>query len=244
MKNDIRALMIVTSHAELGSTGQKTGFWLEELAAPYLELVLRGVEVDIASPKGGRPPADPKSASSETEAVRAFLADRIASKKLDSTIPLAEASADYDAYFVVGGHGVMWDLARDPALAAMLAGAHDRGRIVAAVCHGPAALVGARLADGRPLVAGRRVAAFSNEEEALIELTSVVPFALESELVRLGARYERGANWASHVAVDDRLITGQNPASSVDVARAVLRALEIARPRPLTDEDAAMLEAG
>ncbi len=217
--------MIVTSHAQLGATNTKTGFWLEELAAPYLEFAKHGAQIDIASPAGGKPPADPKSESNPTPAVRAFLDDRAAGSKLESTLRLADVTASYDAYFVVGGHGVMWDLAQDPALGALLAQAYEQGQIVAAVCHGPAALVNVRLSDGRYLVADKRVAAFTNAEEAGVGLDEVVPFALESLLKDRGALHESAPMWTSFALRDGNLITGQNPASSLAVAQATLAAL-------------------
>jgi len=220
-----RLLMIVTSHATLGATNTKTGFWLEELAAPYLELTKHGIEIDIASPAGGRPPADPKSEANPTPAVRAFLDDRAATAKLCATLRLADVKQRYDAYFVVGGHGVMWDLSYDATLASMLSGAAAEGSVVAAVCHGPAALVNVRLADGRYLVQGKRVAGFSNAEEAAVGLDKVVPFALESMLRERGANYESGPMWAAFAIRDGKLVTGQNPASSLAVARATLEAL-------------------
>jgi putative intracellular protease/amidase len=220
-----RILMIVTSHAQLGATGSKTGFWLEELAAPYLEFKRQGAHVDIASPSGGPPPADPKSEGDPNATLRAFLDDAEARAKLAATLPLADVAAGYDAYFVVGGHGVMWDLADDTALQRLLAGAYEAGNVVAAVCHGPAALVNVRLADGRYLVAGKRVAAFSNAEESAVGLDKIVPFALESSLRERGAHYEAGPMWAAFAVADGKLVTGQNPASSIAVARAVLAAL-------------------
>jgi putative intracellular protease/amidase len=221
-----RVLMIVTSHDELGSSDTKTGFWLEELAAPYYELLAGGAAIDIASPKGGRPPADPKSTSSEAVVVKRFLDDREATAKLESTRRLEDVdAAAYDAFFIVGGHGVMWDLAASPALGAMLGRAFDAGKVVAAVCHGPAGLVNARDASGAPIVAGRRVAGFSNEEEDAVGLTGVVPFALETKLRDLGGCYERGPAWSSFAVRDGTLVTGQNPASSAAVARLVVEAL-------------------
>jgi putative intracellular protease/amidase len=226
-KNDTKknVLMIVTSHAQLGESGQKTGFWLEELAAPYNELASAGFAVDIASPLGGKPPADPKSESSEAASVKRFTDDRDAVAKLEATKRLDELSSSYDAYFVVGGHGVMWDLAESDVLAKLLGRAHDEGRVVAAVCHGPAALSRVKDASGAPLVKGKRVAGFSNEEEDAVGLTGVVPFALETRLRDLGARYERGPKWGSFAVRDDRLVTGQNPASSAAVAKLVIEAL-------------------
>jgi putative intracellular protease/amidase len=214
-----KVLIIVTSHAELGSTGQKTGFWLEELAVPYNEFVRAGAYVDIASPRGGPAPADPKSVGSDGPAVKAFSADPEAQRKLAATLPLASVKPMYDAYFVAGGHGVMWDLATDATLHSLLGSEYANGKVVAAVCHGPAALVGVKLRSAQPLVAGRRVAAFSDEEETAVGLTNVVPFLLETKLKELGGRYERGPNWAPFAVADGHLVTGQNPASSLLVAQ-------------------------
>ena len=225
MSDSKSVLMIVTSHDRLGESGKPTGFWLEELAAPYAVFRDAGLRIDLASPGGGRPPANPKSESGEAEPVRRFLADREAMARLESTRRLADVEERYDAYFVVGGHGVMWDLAASPEAAALLGRAHDAGKVVAAVCHGPAALVGVRDAKGEPIVRGRRVAAFSNEEEDAVGLTGIVPFALETRLRELGARYERGPKWAAFAVRDGKLVTGQNPQSSADTAREVLAAL-------------------
>jgi putative intracellular protease/amidase len=221
-----KVLLLVTSHATLGDSGQKTGFWLEELAAPYYELTAAGFAVDIASPKGGRPPADPKSEKTEAASVRRFLDDRDAMAKLEATKKLDEIGLDYDAYFVVGGHGVVFDLGASDASGKLLGRAWDSGKIVAAVCHGPAALVPVKDAKGASIVAGRRVTGFSNEEEDAVGLTSVVPFPLQSKLEELGGKYERGAKWASFAVRDGRLVTGQNPASSAATAKLVIEALE------------------
>ena len=223
-----RILMIVTSHDRLGNTEKKTGFWLEELAAPYRVFAEAGAHVDIASPKGGKPPADPGSAEQPTEDVRWFLANDAATKKLESTLRLSDIAGGYDAYFVVGGHGVMWDLASEPHLGQLLGTAFDKGHVVAAVCHGPGALVNVRTGDGQPLVKGRRVAAFSNEEEQAVKLDTVVPFPLETRLRELGGRYERGPIWSSFAVSDGKLVTGQNPQSSALVARETLAALSAA----------------
>lgn len=221
-----KILMIVTSHEQLGTTGERTGFWLEELAAPYREFAAAGAQVDIASPRGGKAPADPRSQKDLSEASRAFLADKQAVDKLERTLALESVKDTYDAYFVVGGHGVMWDLATHAPLHRLLASAYERGAAVAAVCHGPAALVGVKGPDGQPLVAGKRIAAFSDEEERAAKLDKVVPFPLETRLRELGGRYERGPMWSSFAVRDGRLVTGQNPASSVAAAREVLTALQ------------------
>lgn len=221
-----KVLMIVTSHAELGTSGTKTGFWLEELAAPYYELLEAGAVLDLASPLGGKPPADPKSEKSDAPSVTRFLSDATATAKLASTKTIEDAAKEtYDAYFVVGGHGVMWDLATNDTLARLLGRAHDDGRVVAAVCHGPAALSNVKDAAGAPIVKDRRVAGFSNEEEDAVGLTGIVPFALETRLRDLGGKYERGPKWSSFAVRDGRLVTGQNPASSVAVAKLVIEAL-------------------
>ena len=218
-------LMIVTSHAALGDSGTPTGFWLEELAAPYYALLEAGATIEIASPLGGKPPADPKSAS-DAPIVKRFLGDETATAKLGATKTVEEAAKSrFDAYFVVGGHGVMWDLATNDVLARLLGKAHDDGRVVAAVCHGPAALSQVKDAAGAPIVKGRRVAGFSNEEEDAVGLTGVVPFALETRLRDLGGRYERGPKWDSLAVRDGKLGTGQNPAWSVAVAELVIEAL-------------------
>jgi putative intracellular protease/amidase len=222
MKN---ILMIVTSHERLGSTDTKTGFWLEELAAPYQEFVRAGARVEIASPRGGKPPADPKSESEPSAAVVAFQADPAARAKLESSLRLGDLREGYDAYFVVGGHGVMWDLADNPALATLLAQAYDNGKVVAAVCHGPAALVNVQLSNGKRLIAQRRVTGFSNAEEEAVGLAKVVPFALETQLRERGGKYEAGALWQPFAVRDERLVTGQNPASSALAAQQTLAAL-------------------
>jgi putative intracellular protease/amidase len=225
-KSSKRILIVVTSHAKLGSTDTPTGFWLEELAVPYQVFRDAGAQVDIASPAGGRAPADPKSEKDTSEAVTRFLADPEATAKLADTLRLDTLTESYDAVFLAGGHGTMWDLPESRPLAALLGATHDRGGVVAAVCHGPAGLVAARRKDGRPLIDGLRVAGFSDEEEAAVGLTSIVPFLLETRLKELGGRYERGPMWAPFAVSDTRLVTGQNPASSRKVAEETLAALQ------------------
>jgi putative intracellular protease/amidase len=220
-----KILMIVTSHDRLGATDTKTGFWLEELAAPYLEFIRAGAQVDIASPRGGKPPADPKSESEPTPAVKAFLADAAARAKLDATLRLSDVKGGYDAYFVVGGHGVMWDLADNPALGTLLGRAYDDGKVVSAVCHGPGALVNVRLSNGEPLVKNKKVTGFTNAEEKAVGLAEVVPFLLESALRERGGAYESGPLWQPYAVTDGRLVTGQNPASSAPAAQQVLKLL-------------------
>lgn len=220
-----RILIIVTSHAELGSTGKKTGFWLEELAVPYRELSRAGAKIDIASPLGGKPPADPSSMNNPTGDVAEFLADAEAMRKLDDTLRLDQVTGKYDAVFVAGGHGAVFDLASSSLVADILSRTYEGGGVVAAVCHGPAALVNARKGDGSPLVAGHRVTGFSNEEEQAVGLTEIVPFLLESRLSELGGRYENAAKWQPFAVRDGQLVTGQNPASSRVAAQETLAAI-------------------
>jgi putative intracellular protease/amidase len=222
----MKVLIIVTSHALLGDSQTKTGLWLEELAVPYRTFVAAGATVDIASIQGGAAPIDPKSEKGESASVRAFLDDSAAMSKVKNTLKLANVSDDYDAVFVAGGHGTMWDLPNHPDVVKVLSGAFKKNRIVAAVCHGPAALIGAMNANGEPLVKGRKFTSFTNEEEEAAGLTKVVPFLLQSKLSELGGRFEGAPKWASHVVRDGNLVTGQNPASSLAVAEAVLVAVK------------------
>ncbi len=221
-------LIVLTSHDQLGDTGKKTGFWLEELASPFYRLRDAGAKITLASPKGGRPPLDPKSAEPDfqTEATRRFAADPQANAELANTRKLSDVrSADFDAVFYPGGHGPLWDLANDADSIKLIESFLADNKPVAAVCHAPAALVNVKGADDQPLTAGKRVTGFSNSEEAAVELTNVVPFLVEDRLVQLGAKYEKGDDWQPYVVVDGLLITGQNPASSAGVADALLQSL-------------------
>lgn len=224
----MKVLMIVTSNDRLGDTGHKTGLWLEELAAPYYVFTDAGARVTLASPKGGAAPVDPRSEADEAQnrTTRRFTADPAAMAALKDTVPLAEVRPeDYDVLFYPGGHGPLWDLVDDPRSLAIIENMHRAGKPVAAVCHGPAVLVRATTPDGKPLVARRNVTGFSNAEEDAVSLSRVVPFLLQDELTRLGARYERGPLWEPHVVADGLLVTGQNPASSERTAKAVLEVL-------------------
>lgn len=221
----MKILMVLTSHAALGGTGRRTGFWLEELAAPYYVFKDAGAEVVLASPKGGRPPMDPGSAEegAQTPATRRFLADEEARALLDSTARLADVSAGgFDAVFYPGGHGPLWDLATDADSLRLAEEAYATGRPLGAVCHGPAALVRARKPDGTPLAAGLSVTSFSDSEERAVGLEKVVPFSIEDQFRRHGAAYSKGADFASYVVTDGDLVTGQNPASSEEAARRLL----------------------
>jgi putative intracellular protease/amidase len=221
----MKILMVLTSHDRLGDTGRKTGFWLEEFAAPYYVFKDAGAEITLASPAGGQPPSDPSSDSdnAQTDDTRRFKEDVEAQKALANTRKLAEIEAeDYDAVFYPGGHGPLWDLAEDKHSIELIQAMWRAGKPVAAVCHAPAAFRHTRGADGKPLVKGRKVTGFSNSEEAAAGLTDVVPFLLEDQLVQLGGQYAKGDDWSSFVEVDGRLITGQNPASSAAAAKALL----------------------
>jgi len=223
----MKILMVVTSHDQLGDTGHKTGIWLEEFAAPYYVFREAGAEVVIVSPKGGQPPLDPKSDApdAQSEATRRFKSDADALHQFAHTGCLADVDVDaFDAVFYPGGHGPLWDLSKDPDSIALIEKTYAAGKPVAAVCHGPAVLLGAQR-QGQPLVKGKHVTSFSNSEEEAVQLTKVVPFLLEDEFKRLGGLYERGADWGSFIQVDGNLITGQNPASSEAAAKALLQQL-------------------
>ncbi len=223
----MKILMVLTSHDKLGDTGAKTGFWLEEFAAPYYVLKDAGAAITLASPKGGQPPLDPKSdaADAQTADTARFRADKVAVAALARTEVLASVQADgFDAVFYPGGHGPMWDLAEDADSKRLIEAFATMGRPVAAVCHAPA-VFRHTMAQGKPLVSGRRVTGFTNSEEAGVGLTDVVPFLLEDMLKAKGGRYEKGADWASFVVVDGMLITGQNPASSKAAAQELVKLL-------------------
>lgn len=224
----MKILMVLTSHDTLGNTGEKTGFWLEEFAAPYYVFKDAGAAITLASPRGGQPPLDPKSddPAFQTEATRRFKADAAAQADLAGTRRLAEVSAgDFDAVFYPGGHGPLWDLAEDASSIALIETMLAAGKPVAAVCHAPGVLRHPKTADGSPVVRGSAVTGFANSEEQAVGLTEVVPFLVEDMLKDNGARYSKAADWQPHVVTDGLLITGQNPASSEPAARALLAKL-------------------
>ena len=225
----MKILMVLTSHDELGDTGKKTGFWLEEFAAPYYAFKDAGADITLASPKGGQPPLDPKSddPDAQTEATQRFRNDPEAQAALAHTHPLAEINAvDFDAAFYPGGHGPLWDLAEDRNSIALIEVFAATQKPVAAVCHAPAVFRHTKGTDGQPLVNGKQVTGFSNAEEDAVGLTDVVPFLVEDMLQQNGGSYSKAdADWASHVVSDGLLITGQNPASSEDTAKALLAQL-------------------
>ncbi|MBD0333910.1 MAG: type 1 glutamine amidotransferase domain-containing protein [Cyanobacteria bacterium Co-bin13] len=222
-------LMVLTSHAELGTTGHKTGFWLEEFAAPYYTFVDAGATVTLASPAGGQPPVDPRSAEpeSQTEATQRFGQDSEAQARLAQTLPLSTIDPqEYDAIFFPGGHGPMWDLATDEDNARLVETFYRQGKVIGAVCHGPAALVLAQDSQGQSILKGKQVTGFTNEEEVAVALDQVVPFALETRLAELGGQFHGGAKFEPNVKVDGRLVTGQNPPSSEPTAKAVIQVLK------------------
>lgn len=223
-----KLLIVLTSHDRLGDTGHKTGFWLEEFAAPYYVFKDAGHAITLASPAGGQPPLDPKSdePGSQTEATHRFRADADAVRRLANTQRLADIDpADFDAVFYPGGHGPLWDLAEDPHSIALIESTLAAGKPLGAVCHAPGIFRNTRQADGTPLVRGRRVTGFTNTEEAAVKLTDIVPFLVEDMLKANGSEYSRGPDWEPYAIVDGRLITGQNPASSELVAHKLLEAL-------------------
>ena len=220
--------MVLTSHDKLGDTGKKTGFWVEELAAPYYVLSDAGAEITLASPKGGQPPIDPSSTTedAQTEATKRFDKDDELKKKLSMTKKLEEVNAsDYDGVFYPGGHGPLWDLAIDLKSISLIEEFNEQMKPMAFVCHAPGVL--ANVEDHKkPLVRGKDVTGFANSEEDAVGLTNVVPFLVEDKMNQLGANYSKGDDWSSYVLVDGKLITGQNPASSEKAARELLRLLQ------------------
>ncbi|MEG3133955.1 type 1 glutamine amidotransferase domain-containing protein [Rouxiella sp. T17] len=224
----MKILMVLTSHDKLGNTGKKTGFWLEELAAPYYAFKAAGAEITLASPKGGNPPLDPKSNEPmfQTELTHRFEADEQAMAQLATTVPLSSVSqADFDSVFYPGGHGPLWDLAEDKASIALIEAFIQAQKPVALVCHAPGVLRHVKAADGQPLVKGKKVTGFTNSEEEAVQLTNIVPFLVEDELIKLGGNYSRGDDWASYVVRDGLLITGQNPTSSAETAEVLIAEL-------------------
>ena len=224
----MKILMVLTSHSALGDTGKKTGFWIEEFAAPYYVLADAGAIITIASPLGGQPPVDPKSEApdAQTPATKRFYADLDAIDKVANTIKLSDVQQDdYDAVFYPGGHGPMWDLANDKTSIKLIEDFYNTQKPVAFVCHAPAALIKVKAENGQPLVKGKKVTGFSDTEEEAVGLTKVVPFLLEDELKKLGAHYSKGADFGSFAEQDGLLITGQNPASSEAVAKLLLKTL-------------------
>ena len=224
----MKVLMVITSHDQLGNTGRKTGFWLEEFAAPYYVFKDAGASITLASPKGGRPPLDPKSNEPEfrTDLTLRFEKDAAAEAELDKTVRLERVrQQDFDTVFYPGGHGPMWDLAEDPNSVKLIESFLAAGKPISVVCHSTGALRHVKTVDGRPLVKDKEVTGFTNGEEAAVGLTHVVPFLVENEMLRLGAIFSKRVDWAPHVVTDGLLITGQNPHSSGLAAKTLLAKL-------------------
>jgi putative intracellular protease/amidase len=229
MDTNMKVLIVLTSHSDLGNTGEKTGFWIEEFAAPYYVLADAGVDLTIASPKGGQPPVDPKSEApdAQTASTKRFYSDYELIDKVAHTLELSEVDeSDYDAVFYPGGHGPLWDLATDAQSIELIENFVKRNKPVVFVCHAPAALVNVKAPNGEPLVKDKEVTGFSNSEEEAVKLTEVVPFLLEDEIKKLGGQYSSGPDWGVYVKKDGLLITGQNPASSEAAAKALLEELK------------------
>jgi putative intracellular protease/amidase len=225
-----KVLVVLTSHDQLGDTGRKTGFWLEELAAPYYTFKDAGVELTLASPKGGQPPLDPKSddPAAQTDATRRFKDDALANEQLANTAKLSEVSAvDYDAIFYPGGHGPLWDLVSDQSSIGLIEDFWSAEKPVASVCHAPIVLVNARDSSGELIVKDREVTGFTNSEEDAVGLTEIVPMLVEDTMTRLGAKYSKAGDWEVYTRQDGNLITGQNPASSEQVAKLVLKTIGV-----------------
>ena len=225
----MKILLVLTSHDQLGDTGKKTGFWLEELAAPYYALKDAGAEIVLASPKGGQPPLDPKSddPDAQTDDTRRFKADPEAQAALASTVVLSSVKAeDFDAVFYPGGHGPLWDLANDADSIALIEAFAKADKPTGFVCHAPGVLKSVNGPDGKPLVNGRKVTGFTNSEEDAVGLTDVVPFLVENVLTANGGDYSKGPDWGSYVLTDGKLVTGQNPGSSHAAAEALLKLLK------------------
>ncbi len=225
----MKILFVLTSHSDLGDSGKKTGFWIEEFTTPYYVLADAGAEITIASPKGGQPPADPKSelADAQSDSTQRFYKDNVVIDKVAHSFKLqAIKQDDYDAVFYPGGHGPLWDLANDKTSIKLIEEFYNHQKPIAFVCHAPAALVNVKAENGEPLVKGKNVTGFSNTEEEVAKLTNVVPFLLEDELKKNGAHYSKGNDWTSFVKQDGLLITGQNPASSKGVAELLLKTLK------------------
>jgi putative intracellular protease/amidase len=223
-----KVLIVLPSHDQLGNTGQKTGFWLEEFTDPYYEFIDNRYDVTIASPKGGKPPVDPKSTQKEnqTESTRRFEKDESAQAKLENTLVLSQVSAsNYDTLFLPGGHGPMWDLSTDKNMKKIVEDFYSDKKLVSAVCHGPAGLLQATDKDGNSILKGKKITGFTNNEESAVGLTKAVPFSLENRMKELGGNFERGQDFRPFVVSDGQLITGQNPKSALPAAEKVVETL-------------------
>lgn len=223
-----KVLVVLPSHDQLGNTGQKTGFWLEEFTDPYYKFIDSGYEVTIASPRGGKPPVDPKSTQKEnqSESTQRFERDKSAQVKLENTLVLSQVSAnDYDTLFLPGGHGPMWDLSSDENMKKIVEDFYSDKKIVSAVCHGPAGLLQATDRNGNSILKGKKITGFTNNEESAVGLTKTVPFSLENRMKELGGKFEKGQDFKPFVISDGQLITGQNPKSALPAAEKVIEIL-------------------
>lgn len=223
-----KVLVVLPSHDQLGNTGQKTGFWLEEFTDPYYKFIDSGYEVTIASPRGGKPPVDPKSTQKEnqSESTQRFEKDKSAQAKLENTLVLSQVSAnDYDTLFLPGGHGPMWDLSSDENMKKLVENFYSDKKIVSAVCHGPAGLLQATDRNGNSILKGKKITGFTNNEESAVGLTKAVPFSLENRMKELGGKFEKGQDFKPFVISDGQLITGQNPKSALPAAEKVIEIL-------------------
>jgi putative intracellular protease/amidase len=223
-----KVLVVLPSHDQLGNTGQKTGFWLEEFTDPYYKFIDSGYEVTIASPRGGKPPVDPKSIQKEnqSESTQRFERDKSAQAKLENTLVLSQVSAnDYDTLFLPGGHGPMWDLSSDKNMKKIVEDFYSDKKIVSAVCHGPAGLLQATDRNGNSILKGKKITGFTNNEESAVGLTKAVPFSLENRMKELGGKFEKGQDFKPFVISDGQLITGQNPKSALPAAEKVIEIL-------------------
>ena len=223
-----KVLVVLPSHDQLGNTGQKTGFWLEEFTDPYYKFIDSGYEVTIASPRGGKPPVDPKSTQKEnqSESTQRFERDKSAQAKLENTLVLSQISAnDYDTLFLPGGHGPMWDLSSDGNMKKIVEDFYSDKKIVSAVCHGPAGLLQATDRNGNSILKGKKITGFTNNEESAVGLTKAVPFSLENRMKELGGKFEKGQDFKPFIVSDGQLITGQNPKSVLPAAEKVVEIL-------------------
>jgi putative intracellular protease/amidase len=223
-----KVLVVLPSHDQLGNTGQKTGFWLEEFTDPYYKFIDSGYEVTIASPRGGKPPVDPKSTQKEnqSESTKRFERDKSAQEKLENTLALSQVSAsDYDTLFLPGGHGPMWDLSSDENMKKIVEDFYSDKKIVSAVCHGPAGLLQATDRNGNSILKGKKITGFTNNEESAVGLTKTVPFSLENRMKELGGKFEKGQDFKPFIVSDGQLITGQNPKSALPAAEKVVEIL-------------------
>lgn len=223
-----KVLVVLPSHDQLGNTGQKTGFWLEEFTDPYYKFIDSGYEVTIASPRGGKPPVDPKSTQKEnqSESTQRFERDKSAQAKLENTLVLSQVSAsDYDTLFLPGGHGPMWDLSSDENMKKIVEDFYSDKKIVSAVCHGPAGLLQATDRNGNSILKGKKITGFTNNEEFAVGLTKAVPFSLENRMKELGGKFEKGQDFKPFIVSDGQLITGQNPKSALPAAEKVVEIL-------------------